>query len=702
MITPVTTIMAESDLTADQVVATLGLPAGMNPLTFSSFDTTLTDAEKLTALKVEKAAQKVMSIVSTFATAAESSGATSAVAFKAAMDSVVNVVKDATTAYEAAASGAEVILTFSTAQVDAVKTKMDVEVLANLTTAQKAVFDTQVTNNVTALKNVVAKIEAIDITDAANLDLSASKDIFALTSNLVDQVKTATDVIKTAQDDGNALVVQAIAFTSDAAITASIANPGPTDMALSSATIAEDATSLVIGTVTTTDTSDTGTAAVEASASGVTPVVAAADAVPATVETGHTYSIVTVDGSDGAKFSIDAATGVLTLLEQPDYETKTSYTVAIKTTESGSNPKSYTETFTIAVTDADESGAFGISSDTVTWTDYNPATTTDITNKVMTATSGSTVAMGTGAIKMNLANLSNLFDADASTVGKAPMVNFTLDSVPVGTGNATIKASILDGADGVLDSGENGISLTVNVSYSNGTLTAIAGDASGGYINDAGTQVSFTVSNADADAFSITAANAVTGMPATLDVKLETLYDAFINGAGRSDLLAAGTYSIELETTLPLQNYANETVTKFQGSIELANNTQDSIVGTAGADTITGGATGEIIIAGAGKDTIATGAGSDYIVLAAGFGSTTLANTNTISDFTNGTDKFALDGLTFAELTVAADATTSADTNISITATGEYLMTLTGVAYGYILEDDFVLEDAIGVSAVSA
>jgi hypothetical protein len=642
-----------------------------------------------------------MSIVSTFATAAEASGATSAVAFKAAMDSVVNVVKDATTAYEAAASGAEVILTFSTAQVDAVKTKMDTEVAANLTAAQKAVFDVQVASNVTALKNVVAKITAIDESLAASLDLSASKDIFALTSVLADQVETATAAVKaiqtanTVNGTSNALTVQAVAFTSDAAITASIANPGPTDMALSSATIAEDATSLVIGTVTTTDTSDTGTAAVEASASGVTPVVAAADAVPATVETGHTYSIVTVDGSDGAKFSIDAATGVLTLLEQPDYETKTSYTVAIKTTESGSNPKSYTETFTIAVTDADESGAFGISSDTVTWTDYNPATTTDITNKVMTATSGSTVAMGTGAIKMNLANLSNLFDADASTVGKAPMVNFTLDSVPVGTGNATIKASILDGADGVLDSGENGISLTVNVSYSNGTLTAIAGDASGGYINAAGTEVSFTVSNADADAFSITAANAVTGMPATLDVKLETLYDAFINGAGKSDLLAAGTYSIELETTLPLQNYANETVTKFQGSIELANNTQDSIVGTAGADTITGGATGEIIIAGAGKDTISTGAGSDYVVLAAGFGSTTLANTNTVSDFTNATDKFALDGLTFAELTVAADATTSADTNISITATGEYLMTVTGVAYGYILADDFVLVDAI-------
>ena len=57
MITPVTTIMAESTMTKAEVVAALGLPEGMDPLTFSAFDTTLSDADKLTALKVEKAAQ---------------------------------------------------------------------------------------------------------------------------------------------------------------------------------------------------------------------------------------------------------------------------------------------------------------------------------------------------------------------------------------------------------------------------------------------------------------------------------------------------------------------------------------------------------------------------------------------------------------------------------------------------------------------
>jgi hypothetical protein len=187
----------------------------------------------------------------------------------------------------------------------------------------------------------------------------------------------------------------------------------------------------VVGTVTTTDTSDTGTAA---SASGVTPVVAA---VAATVETGHTYSIVTVDGTDGAKFSINASTGVLTLLEQPDYEAKTSYTVAIKTTEAGANPKSYTETFTIAVTDAVESGAFGISSDTVKWTDYNPAVlavgpsagtaASDVSHSVMTSTTGSQVSVGANGFagSLNLQNLKNLLDDDVNTIGKSPKLDFT-------------------------------------------------------------------------------------------------------------------------------------------------------------------------------------------------------------------------------------------------------------------------------------
>jgi len=446
---------------------------------------------------------------------------------------VVAEVVTATTAYELAVTNSTtpVVLSFTAAQVDDVKLAMDTVIAAeivagNMTTAMSDVFTAQVTNNVTALKNVVGKIDAI-VENTANLDLSLSSSIFALTSVLADQVETATAAVKaiqtanTVNGTSNALTVQAVAFTSDAAITASIANPGPTDLTLSVSSIAENATSLVIGTVTTTDTSDAGTAAVEASATGVTPVVVAAAAVAATVETGHTYSIVTVAGTDGAKFSIDAATGVLTLLEQPDYETKTSYTVAIKTTETGASPKSYTETFTITVTDVVESGGFGISSDTVTWTDYNPATTADITNKVMTATTGSQVAMGGSTpILLNQTNLLNLTDGNTSTIGKSPTLSFTLDTIPSGSGNATVTATVIEGSDGTRNGTEDMISLTVNVAYIDGALSMPAGTATGSFDRGDGTSVSFSLDNPTVHAFSLTAGNAVTGLPPTLDVKL--------------------------------------------------------------------------------------------------------------------------------------------------------------------------------------
>jgi Ca2+-binding RTX toxin-like protein len=323
----------------------------------------------------------------------------------------------------------------------------------------------------------------------------------------------------------------------------------------------------------------------------------------------------------------------------------------------------------------------------------------------MTSTTGAQVSMGSigyGAA-LNLQNLKNLFDGDASTLGKSPNLQFTLDTVPTGSGMATIKATIIDGTDGSRSGVENEISVTVNVAYvgdgTTATITAPAGGtATGSYTKGDGTSVSFTVDNGDVDAFGFTAGDARTGTQATLDVALQPLYDAFIAGAGRADLLEAGSYSIALETTLPLQNYANETVTKFTGLLMLEDgNTKDSIVGTDGADTITGTSGAEVIMSGAGKDTISTGSGADIIVLAAGTGSTVLANSNTVSDFTDGTDTFALDSsltlaAAFAELTVAAGAT-NADTVISKGT--EYLMTVTGVAVADITVADFVLTSDI-------
>ena len=662
MITPVTTLVEEGGLTQAQVVAALGLPATFDPMTFDAFSTTLTAAEKTTALSVEKVAQKVMAAVTTFAAVAEGSGVSAALAFEGAMSSVVAQV--------AVASAASGTMTVSAADIDAISALMSdqydaggkFKAAVDAGSATKATYTTQATSTTDAIKNVAAAITAV-----TSEDLAASKDLFSVVQVMQDQVKAAAVSTNTS---GIATSV-AIATATDAngdgiadVVATAAANKAPTAISLSSSSLIESAASLVVGTVTTTDADNAS---------------------------GHTYAIVESVGTDFADFTITSA-GVLSLKAQPDYETKTSYSVAVSTTDTGG--KTFSDTLTVSITDdTTEGGAFGISSDTVTWTDYDPTTSADITNKFMTATSGTQVAMGTGAMRMNQTNISNYIDGDAATVGKSPTLSFTLDSVPSGSGNATVTATVIEGSDATRDGTEDKITLTVKVAYVDGTLSMPAGTATGSFDKGDGTTVSFTLDNPTVHAFTLgtTATSTGTALP-TLDVKLGNLFKAFTDGAGSADVLHAGTYSIAIETTLPLQNTADATVTKFTGALELVTSTtKDQIYGTDGADTITGTSGAEVIIAGAGTDTITTGAGADHIVLHAGFGSTTLANANTVTDFTNGTDKFALDGLTFAQLTVAADATTAADTVISVTATSEYLMTITDVAYGFILADDFVL-----------
>jgi hypothetical protein len=469
-------------------------------------------------------------------------------------------------------------------------------------------------------------------------------------------------------------------------------------------TVSEDAASLVVGTVT-----------------GVDGFTTAGIAVAGAVAADETFTYAVVGGPTVPVFTINATTGVLSLAAQPDYETMGTnkyYEVSVSATDSGG--KSIVETFKVNIGDVDESGAFGISSDTITFTDYVPATAAsglvsgtaakDVTHSVMTSTSGSQVTIGSAHRSvMSLDNIKNYIDGDAATIGKSPTLSFTLDSLPTGSGNATVTATVIEGSDATRSGTEDMITLTVNLSYLNGTLSMPAGEATGSFDKGDGTSVSFTLDNPTVHAFTLgtTATDTGTSIP-TLDVKLGNLFKAFTDGAGSADVLHAGNYSIALETTLPLQNTANETVTKFTGTIELYDGTdiKNSITGTTGNDTIVGTSAAEVIVMGAGTDTISTGAGADYIVLNAGFGSTTLANANTItghltepttgtSGFTNGVDKFALgndasgNALTFADLTVAG-ANSNADTNVSITATGEYLVTITGLQPGYVLTDDFV------------
>ena len=136
-----------------------------------------------------------------------------------------------------------------------------------------------------AIKNVNDKVATV-----TDLKSDATKNIFSTTQVLKDQVKNAS-VDKKAGKVANNL-------KSKAEVDKEAKNKAPQDIKLTGdGTISENASSLVIGTVSTVDTDQT---------SG----------------TAFKYKLA---GKDADFFSLNERTGELSLKRKPDYETKASY-----------------------------------------------------------------------------------------------------------------------------------------------------------------------------------------------------------------------------------------------------------------------------------------------------------------------------------------------------------------------------------------
>ena len=122
------------------------------------------------------------------------------------------------------------------------------------------------------------------------------------------------------------------------AVTVTNVNEGPSDLSLSTNTVAENAaTGTVVGTVTGTD-----------------------------VDAGDTKTYSLTDTA-GGRFAIDSTTGQLTVANGSllNYESATSHTVTVRVTDSGG--QSYTETFTINLSNVNEGPTdLSLSANTVT------------------------------------------------------------------------------------------------------------------------------------------------------------------------------------------------------------------------------------------------------------------------------------------------------------------------------------------------
>ena len=319
MVTPTTTLMEDGDLTAEQVVDVLGLPAGMNPLTFSAHAAGVDPAK---ALAVEKANQQILNVVNSFAAAAEGSGVGALAAFEAALKSLAEQIKVKAAAKEKLDLANSVELTAIQVKIEAkVVALSDAEIAAGETlNIRPTKFALTMTETVKATGFVNGKIKAITDT---NLKSAATKDILSTSKVLQDQVNAAA---KDLVNGGAGTII--FANADGVALEASITNKAPTEIALDVSAISEAAASpWVVGTLSTTDTDE---------------------AVGAVFK----YAIAKATGTDHAAFSIDAATGVLSLIAQPDYEAKSEYNITVRSQDPGG--KAFSKAMTVSVEDTND------------------------------------------------------------------------------------------------------------------------------------------------------------------------------------------------------------------------------------------------------------------------------------------------------------------------------------------------------------
>ena len=156
--------------------------------------------------------------------------------------------------------------------------------------------------------------------------------------------------------------------------------------------------------------------------------------------------------------------------------------------------------------------------------------------------------------------------------------------------------------------------------------------------------------------------------------------DTLYGGGGDDFIYGADITSDSSGTLYGLRSY----------DVSSSANGNNQLFGQAGADQLFGGSGNDQLDGGTGADTITTGSGSDTIVLRVGDGGSAIANADTISDFTDGTDVFGLDdGLLYTDLTIAqGTGSNSSDTIIS--KGSEYLTILTGISASNINYYDFV------------
>jgi VCBS repeat-containing protein len=503
VVTPASTLMEEGGITAAQVVEVLGLPEGIDPLTFNAFDD---DVNADDALAVEQASHQIMSVINAFAAAAEGSGVSESDAFEAAVNSIVKVVKTkvANLDDDTASASDKTLDLSNTADLALIKAQAITEVasIEGVTSGTTTAFDALADATATAVENVNT-----EIAKASDLTSDASKSIFSTTQVLADQVKAAAVAEVEASGTGS------IDFIDSASVVTSAANAIPSSINLSLSSISEGAESLVIGVLSTVDSDQPDDVAFK-------------------------YEIAEIDGTDYEFFSINQSTGELSLIAQPDYETKSTYSVTILSTDSGG--KTLSETFTVAITDANEAPTLTVPTGGSVTEDAVASTITgsligsdpednSLTYSIadVTASSGSYSLAGTyGTLVLNATTGAYTYTLDNSAtatnalaVGGSETETF---SIKVSDGTNTTVAQNLSFAINGANDAPSSIALD-STSVVENTAGAIVGALSG---NDPeGTPLSYSVAQSDdGPSFEIDGSNNLKLKSASADYETKSSY----------------------------------------------------------------------------------------------------------------------------------------------------------------------------------
>ena len=359
VVSPVSTLIEESGLDADDVATALGMD-GVDLLNFNPFDD---DANADDALKAEEIAQQLVTTTKLLSDAVEGSGIESSLAQKSAYSSIGKLISNK-------AAGSTIDLT-SDEDLDAVQVLLVSE--AQSVAGADENVEATLESLAPSLKVMAKELNQAIATQFDNISAGQSvSDIVADSSvrNIMSSLETIGSRVQVAAQAAKAEAVEnegvITSVSLDTDVQSVVSNAQPSSISISNTQILESTADKTIGVLSAVDAETTD----------------------------QSNFIFSISGTDSELFELDASNRSISLVALPDYEIQASYSLTIKATDEGG--KSISKGITVEVIDViedlivDESESLDLSS-------LNTSGSADATVVMVEGSSGSELLLGSGA-----------------------------------------------------------------------------------------------------------------------------------------------------------------------------------------------------------------------------------------------------------------------------------------------------------------